>query len=179
MTDYVALLRGINVGKAKRIAMADLRSLVTDLGYTNVRTLLNSGNVVFSGKKTSSRKLGQRIQEAVASKLGVSCEVVVVTGAVIAQVVGENLLKGIADNPSRYLVAFVSELATLKTVEPLLSDSWGDERLAIGLNVGYVWCPNEVHKSKLFKALNKISGEAATSRNWSTVLKLHTMLFGD
>ena len=70
---YVALLRGINVGTAKRVAMAELRALVEELGYSEVRTLLNSGNVVFSAAKAEPRKAALRIQAALVlrDKVGV------------------------------------------------------------------------------------------------------------
>ena len=68
---HVALLRGINVGRAKRVAMADLRSLVERLGYTDVRTLLNSGNVVFTSTSARSGGAEARIEAAIAARLGV------------------------------------------------------------------------------------------------------------
>ncbi len=71
MPRYVALFRGINVGKAKRIAMADLRALLESLGYTDVKTLLNSGNAVFTGRAGAPDKHAARIRAAVAKKLGV------------------------------------------------------------------------------------------------------------
>src|SRR5262245_8002074 len=73
----VALLRGINVGTAKRVAMADLRALVEGLGYGDVRTLLNSGNVVFSVPRTAKGDPAARIEKALAAKLGVSSRILV------------------------------------------------------------------------------------------------------
>ena len=70
MTTYVALLRGINVGKAKRIAMADLRALLEGLGYTDVATLLNSGNVVFKVGGGAAKRLAADISAAIATRLG-------------------------------------------------------------------------------------------------------------
>ena len=69
---YVALIRGINVGRAKRVAMADLRTLLAELGYVDVRTILNSGNVVFSGQQQQPSRIGKRVEEAMAQRLGVS-----------------------------------------------------------------------------------------------------------
>ena len=80
----VALIRGINVGRAKRVAMADLRSLVEDLGYSNVCTLLNSGNVVFTALGGSAVNLAPGIEEALVTKLGVSAKVIVLTAAELA-----------------------------------------------------------------------------------------------
>jgi len=77
----VALLRGINVGRAKRLAMADLRALVEDLGYGDVRTLLNSGNIIFTVPRTKRGDAAARIEKAIASRLGVSARVYVLTAA--------------------------------------------------------------------------------------------------
>ena len=77
MPRYVALFRGINVGKAKRIAMADLRVLLGKLGYTDVATLLNSGNAVFTGAAEPAGKHADRIRQAVLKKTGVDALVIV------------------------------------------------------------------------------------------------------
>ena len=98
---HVALIRGINVGKAKRVAMADLRALIAKLGYGDPRTLLNSGNVVFDAGREAAGKVAARIEEGMAAKLKVSARVTVLTGADFATVVEENPLGGMAANPSR------------------------------------------------------------------------------
>ena len=78
---YVAFFRGINVGRAKRIAMADLRVLVEGLGHTGVRTVLNSGNVVFTRPASAKGDPAARIEKAIESKLGVSCAVIALDAA--------------------------------------------------------------------------------------------------
>ena len=93
MPRYVALFRGINVGKAKRIAMADLRALLVKLGYSRVATLLNSGNVVFSGDAQPAARHGVRIRAAVANKLGVDALVIVKSRKAIADMLAENGLQ--------------------------------------------------------------------------------------
>ena len=103
---FVALLRGINVGRAKRVAMSDFRALLHSLGYRNVRTLLNSGNAVFDCSAEPRAKLADRIQAAVAEKLGVVAVVVVKSAKDMAAVVSGNKLAAVATDPSRLLVAF-------------------------------------------------------------------------
>src|SRR5262245_12943081 len=113
MPTLVALIRGINVGTAKRVAMADLRKLVAKLGFTDVRTLLNSGNVVFTSSKADSGKAAARIEKALEEKTGVSARVLVVAAADVAAAVKENPLLKNADNPSRLLVAFLADPADI------------------------------------------------------------------
>src|SRR5215813_11048747 len=98
MSRYVALFRGINVGNAKRIAMADLRKVLGSLGYGDVRTLLNSGNAVFEGSSETDAKHAQRIREAVRRKLKVDALVVVKSAKDIAATIADNKLEKVATN---------------------------------------------------------------------------------
>src|SRR5688572_11970726 len=100
---HVALLRGINVGRAKRVAMADLRALVEGLGYGDVRTLLNSGNVVFTVRRAAKSDPASRIEKALAAQLGIASRVTVLTAPELAAVVEQNPLLKVADDPSRLL----------------------------------------------------------------------------
>ena len=103
---HVALLRGINVGKAKRVAMADLRALVESLGYSDVSTLLNSGNVVFTVPASERTPIGPRLEKAIATKLGVTSRVTVLTAREVADAIAGNPLLDVARDPSRLLVAY-------------------------------------------------------------------------
>lgn len=171
-TRWVALLRGINVGRANRVAMADLRALVAGLGYTDVRTLLNSGNVVFVAGDDAPGDAAARIQAALAAELGVSARVIAVSAADLAVVVRENTLAGVADDPSRLLVAFLAEPADRVRLVGLLAQDWAPEALAVGSRAAYLWCANGVSDSRLWQAVSTEVGHAVTSRNWATVLKL-------
>jgi uncharacterized protein (DUF1697 family) len=171
----VALLRGINVGRAKRVAMADLRQLVTDLGYDDVRTLLNSGNVVFTSRTTPA-KAAARIERAIEERLGVSSRVTVLSGDELETAVDENPLVEVADNPSRLFVAFLADPADRKSVEPLLEEDWESERFALGSRAAYVWCPDGVRDSRLSKEVGRALGDGVTTRNWSTVKKLQALV---
>ncbi|MBK6898439.1 MAG: DUF1697 domain-containing protein [bacterium] len=90
MPAFTALLRGINVGRAKRIAMADLRRLFADLGYADVRTLLNSGNVVFAAKSPDAAGHARAIRAAIEREFGFTAPVIVVTAADLAAILLEN-----------------------------------------------------------------------------------------
>lgn len=174
---YVALLRGINVGRANRVDMADLRSLVADLGFTGVRTLLNSGNVIFDAAAAETAAVAGRIEEALAARLRVSSRVIVLTPAELAVAVSENPLLDIAGNPSRLLVYFRREPADLRLLQPLLQQDWSPEAVALGRRVAYAWCPAGVTGSRLVSAMVQALGDTeTTSRNWATVLKLHAVV---
>lgn len=174
----VALLRGINVGRAKRLAMADLRALVEGLGYGDVRTLLNSGNVVFTVPKAARGDAASRIEKAVASRLGVVSRVTVLTAAEVAAAVLDNPLVGAAKDPSRLLVTVLADRAARTRLEPLLKERWTPEALALGKRVAYVWCPRGVIDSRLMAAISRLVGEDGTARNMATMAKIHALTGG-
>jgi uncharacterized protein (DUF1697 family) len=176
MARYVALLRGINVGKAKRIAMADLRALLESLGLTNVRTLLNSGNAVFDAPAEPPAKLAARIQAAIARKLDVESLVVVKSAKDIAAIVAGNKLKAIATDPSLLLVAMTVDAPALAKLKPLAKTEWKAEAVHVGKDAAYAWCPEGSLKSKVGLALLRDLGDAGTTRNWGTIQKLDEML---
>ena len=173
---YVALLRGINVGRAKRVAMSDLRTVVGGLGYTDVRTLLNSGNVVLTGRKRPPRAIGADIQKAVAEYVGVSARVIVLTAAELAEVVADNTLLHVAREPTRLMVAFLADPADRSKLEPLAGRDWGTEVMALGRRAAYLWCPDGILASRLLEAVGRILGDAVTMRNWATVTKLSALV---
>lgn len=173
---FVALLRGVNVGRAKRVPMADLRRIVAGLGFAQPRTLLNSGNVVFSASDVEPGEAARRIEAALLAELGVPARTIVLRAPDIAAAIDGNALAGAADNPSRLLVAFLATATDARKVEALLGRDWAPEALALGSQVAYLWCPGGVAESPLATAVGKTAGEAITARNWTTVLKLRELL---
>lgn len=175
----VALLRGINVGRAKRVAMADLRALLEALGYRNVRTLLNSGNAVFDASAKARAGHAPRIQAAVLARLAVDARVIVKSADEFAAVVAGNPLLGRATDPSRLLVAFTDDparLPGLADLADLVLVDWSPDALAIAPHAAYLWCAQGVLDSKLAQAVGRRLGDAATTRNWATVEKLQALL---
>jgi uncharacterized protein (DUF1697 family) len=171
----VALLRGINVGRAKRVAMADLRALVRDLGYGDVHTLLNSGNMIFTAPGVPPEDAAARIYETLAARLGISARVTGLAAAELAAVVAGNPLLDRATDPSRLLVVFLANPTDRAQLEPLLQRDWTPEALALGQRVAYLWCPAGTLKSELSKVVDQLLGDAVTTRNWRTVLKLYDL----
>ena len=174
-TVWLIVAGGINVGRAKRIAMADLRALVEGLGYGDVKTLLNSGNVVFTAPSGGARAAAARIEAAIAEQLGVRSRVTVVTGAELDAVVRDNPIADVGDDPSRLLVAFLADAADRARLAPVEQQTWEEETFAPGARVAYMWCPAGVLASKLPEAVGRALGDAVTTRNWATVLKLHAL----
>lgn len=121
-------------------------------------------------------KHAQRIQAAVAGELGVDALVIVKSAREMAAVVAGNKLVGIAADPLRLLVALTNDPKPLAALESFARGEWGADVVHVGAHATYVWCPNGMLESKAAVALLKGLGSSGTTRNWSTVQKLHALL---
>ena len=175
MKRHIALLRGINVGKAKRVPMADLRALIEALGYANVRTLLNSGNAVFDAKAGTPAAHARRLRAAILERTGVDCEVIVKTAADLAAAIAEHPLRRHADDDARMLVIFAQEASALALLKPLEDGDWAPEAFAVGRHAAWLWCANGIIESRIGKAVGKLLVQRGTARNWATVVKLDAL----
>jgi uncharacterized protein (DUF1697 family) len=176
MTRYALLLRGINVGRAHRVAMAELRELLQSEGYGDVRTLLQSGNVVLDAE-LPAEELAPSVEQALERRFGFAIPIVVRTADELHAVVARDPLRKVATDPARYVVSFFAgdvppELdERLRAVEPV------DDEYTIDGRELYLWCPHGQLQSPLSAALGKYrNGPVGTARNWSTVLKLAELL---
>ena len=176
MKRHIALLRGINVGKAKRVAMADLRAMMEGLGHANVRTLLNSGNVVFDAPSGTPATLSKQLRAAVLARCGVDCEVIVKPAADLAAAIAEHPLKHHADDDARMLVMFTQEASALAALKALEASDWAPEAFAVGRHAAWLWCAGGIIESRVAKAVGKVLKERGTARNWATVVKLQAMV---
>lgn len=169
---YAALLRAVNLVKRNRIAMADLRRILGDLGYGGVTTLLQSGNAVFTSELPSAT-LEQEVADALAEHARLRCAVMVRTGAELAAVLAANPLGREPDNPARYFVSFLAaQPAPAAAVEFAALDLGPEQAWVLGREA-YFWIPQGLRDSKLSSAfLEKRLGVAGTARNWNTVSKL-------
>jgi len=182
-TRLVALLRGINVGRAKRVAMADLRRLLTSLGYTDVSTVLQSGNVLFttsaelapSGPDTdaATAAVGAQLESAVSRELGVACRVLVRHAGDLAAATVDAPLADVATDPSRYLVGFLAGdpgRAASAAVEAL---DVAPDQVRLRRRELDLWCPGGVLASPLSSVdWEAVLGVAVTMRNWNTLARL-------
>ena len=175
---YAALLRGINVGGRNKVPMAELRALLTGLGYAELATHLQSGNAVFKSN-TPAAALEREIAAAVAAKFDVSCTVMVRTGAELEAAVTGNPLGGEPENPSRYFVAFLAAPPAAQALKALDGVSFEPDALWVRGREAYLWCPAGAAETKLTNAaLEKRLGVAATARNWNTVNRIASMTIG-
>ena len=178
MTRYALLLRGINVGGNNKIAMADLREVLTDLGYANPQTLLNSGNAIIEVDHPAD-KIERRVEKAIKSELGLPIQTLARSHRELCDVIAADPFKGVAIDPSRYAVSFLRSApgpegkAALAAIDPhaFTPESWQ----LIGREL-YVWYPNGQARTKLTGPFwEKKLQVTATARNWNTVIKLRDL----
>jgi uncharacterized protein (DUF1697 family) len=168
----VALLRGINLAGRNRIAMPELRNELEGAGFEDVRTYLQSGNVVLASD-LSPERLARRLERQIKQAFKLDIAVVVRTRDELADVVKRNPLKKVATNPKRYQVSFLSDELDAQTIEELAALAVPSERFVARGRELYAWHPDGVARSKLWARLaGKGLGVTATSRNWTTVTKL-------
>lgn len=176
---HVALLRGINVGRNKRLSMSDLRDTAEGLGWANATTLLATGNLVFIPKAADARggvqKLSARLEKALVANHGLTARVVVLSTADVVQVLKEQPFGAKVTDPSRLLVAAYLDGTVRKKLEPLLAGDWAPGSLALGRHAAYLWCPDGILESRLLEAATKAARDGLTARNWSTWEKIHRL----
>jgi uncharacterized protein (DUF1697 family) len=175
MPRFVVLLRGVNVGTGNRVPMAEFRALLTKLGYTDVATLLNSGNAVFSSSRTSTAAHAKAIGNALADSLGVRVPTIVKSAAELTAIVAANPLEVPAAEHPRLLVAFAQEADAIRALESLAALAEPPEQFVVGVHAAYLHCPNGISNSDSAATLLGKSGRAITTRNMATVLKLHAL----
>lgn len=171
----IVLLRGINLGPRNRIAMPELRKLLEAAGFDDVRTYVQSGNIVLSTRRKPDGT-ATACEKVIASELGLDIPAVVRTRDELAEVVRRNPLADVADNPKRYQVSFLDAKPDPQVIEKLTAAAAGGERVeAIGREI-YAWHPDGIARSKMWAALaGKGLGMRATARNWTTVTTLLEM----
>jgi uncharacterized protein (DUF1697 family) len=170
------LLRGINLG-GRRLPMADLRALLTELGHKDVHTILASGQAVVTSNRTPA-DVAAELEERLLSDAGLRTDVMVRTGAEMTAIVEANPFPGADSDGGRHAVVFLREKATSLHLDRLDPRAYApDEYVANGREI-YLHLPNGFAESKLSIAVGKLPKLPATTRNWNTVKKL-AALTGD
>jgi len=175
MPSYVVLLRGVNVGKAKRVPMADFKQVLLTLGCTRAITILNSGNAVVEHPKIASASLASKIAEALEARFGFTVPVIVKSGVEFGEVVSGNEIAVSAAEHPRLLVVFAQSKESIASLESLASVVAPPERLQLAGHAAYLHCAAGILESKAANVLLGKLGQAVTTRNWATVLKLHAL----
>ena len=170
---YLVMPRGINVGSRNRVPMAELRSKLADEGYTDVATVLQSGNVIVSAASDRPDEVASAMQRLLSDEFGVKVPCVVRTANQVREVLERNPLRAVVSDPSRYLVNFLSGEPDSDVARALLGEDHSPEAIAIEGSEAYVWTPDGVKAMTLSYAyLERRFGLVATARNWNTLEKI-------
>jgi len=171
---YIVLLRGINVSGQKTIKMEDLRASFGALGFSMVRTCVQSGNVVFEAPKTSTTSLSMKIGEKILSDYGFSVPLVLRTSDEMKKIVGDNpFVKEEGIDRSKLHVTFLSAFPNKAALGKLDALNAHPDQFHINGREVYLHCPNGYGRTKLSNAIfERLLSVEATTRNWKTVNSL-------
>ncbi|WP_406302439.1 DUF1697 domain-containing protein [Streptomyces sp. NBC_00885] len=174
-TRYAALLRGINVGGHKKVPMAELRELLTELGHGDVATYLQSGNAVFSSASDDEQALATALERAIQQRFGFGVDCLVRGGPYLRAVVDDCPFPAAELEGKQLHVTYFSQPVGPERLASIDAAAFLPEECRLGDRALYLYAPNGLGRSKLAEALGRPSlfkGIVATSRNWNTVVKL-------
>ncbi len=176
--NYVALLRGINVGRNKLVSMAELRDLAAGLGYRAPRTYVQSGNLVFGREGRTGAELEAELGAEIERRCSVRCEVIVRTAEEWDETIEGNPFPAEAkDAPSHLLVQFLKQPVKPEAIEALRAANPGRELIQAADRRLYITFPDGIGESKLAGTLlAKHIPVPSTGRNWNTILKIAALL---
>jgi len=170
--NWVALLRGVNLGSHNKVPMAGLRTLMADIGAEDVKTYVQSGNVVF--RSTLPRdELGRRIGQEIGARFGVDADVFLCTRAELARIVAGNPFAADEPEPTRLHVTFLAEAPERRRAAELKREEFEPDRFHVTRAAVYLHTPDGYGRTKLSNAyFERKLGVRATTRNWRTVTTL-------
>lgn len=178
MTKYAVFLRAVNVGGHNKVPMATLRDLASELGYSDVATYVQSGNLILSSGQSADR-VGAKVAGLIKDEHGLDVDVIVRSRAELAKVVKANPFVEEVAEPTQVHVNFLSGVPAKSKVTALDPDEFAPERYVIKGKEMYLHYPNGAGRSKLATApWSKRLGVHGTARNWRTVTTLLDMLDG-
>ncbi|MFC4565527.1 DUF1697 domain-containing protein [Nocardiopsis mangrovi] len=178
MTVYVGLLRGVNVGVRRKIAMADLRAVLAGLGHTRVTTLLQSGNAVFTAPDSAGGEdaVAAAVEERLRAELDLDADVIVRTAAHLRRVV-DGIPFDVRD-PAKCAVCFLKEPPDPDRLAAIDPDAFAPEEMVPGERELYLYFPDGLGRAKLTPLLARRLGTPATVRNWNTTTRLLALAEG-
>ncbi len=170
---FVAFLRGINVGGKNKIKMETLREVCVSLGFENVVTYINSGNVIFETVKVDDKKIAAKIESAIENEFALKIKVIVRTMAEIENIIANNPFAGQFENDKDLHVFFLDEELPPERCELLLSNNNENELFAVQNREIFCLLRVSVPNSLIGKDyIGKKLKVPATARNWRTVNKV-------
>ena len=177
MRTYIALLRGINVGGHRQVAMADLRALLNELGFVDGRSMLQSGNLVFRAPARGAAELERLLEGEAKKRLGVDIDFFVRTADEWKTVVAQNPFRAEATrDPGHLVVVFLKNAPNATAVKTLQTAISGPEVVRAKGRHAYIVYRDGIGRSRLTHALiERRLGTRGTGRNWNTVLKLRAL----
>jgi len=175
MNTYIALFRGINVGGHNRLLMNDLRSLLGDLGYQNVDTYIQTGNVVFQTEKNNIREISKDIRAEVKNNHGFEPDVLLLTLEEIKDVIESNPFPEAKSDPKSLHLNFLISTPENPDLESLENFKKESERFKLTDKIFYLHAPDGIGRSKLAGKTEKLLGVSMTGRNWRTVQRILQM----
>lgn len=174
MAVMVALLRGVNVGGKNKVPMADLREAIEGSGQENVRTYIQSGNLVFTSRSADAQKVAASLEQAIAGRFGMNVDVAVRSRAELVAVVEASPYRQRGEDPSKLHVVFLHGTAKA-SVRGIETDAYAPEEIAAVGRELHLFLPNGVGRSKLAADVARSKSRRGTMRNWRTVTKLLEM----
>lgn len=177
MSTRIALLRSVNVLGKNMIKMPELALAFEKAGYRNVRTYIQSGNILFETSEESDELLSAKIRELITRKFGLTIQVVVISPEELAKIVALNpFVKKPGIDLSKQHVTFLDSDIDPEKAQKLLTYNYPPDEIIIGSRVVYVHCPDGYGRTKFHNNfIEKKLAANATSRNWNTCLKLLEM----
>lgn len=176
MPTYVALLRGINVGGHHKLPMADLRLRFAELGYQNIQTYIQSGNVAFQSAEKDPKTLATQITDAIHSHHGFRPHTILLDSISFHQAANQNPFPQATENPKSLHLFFLDSNPANPDLDSLAAKTSPTEKFQLIDQVFYFYAPDGIGNSKAAASVERALGVQTTARNWNTVLKLKAIL---
>ena len=177
MRQFIALFRGVNVGGKNILPMAQLRQLLADMGLADVRSYIQSGNLVFQSDSDETRAaLSGQISAGIKKQFSFGPQILLLEQAELAAAIAGNPYPEATDEPKSLHFYFLTEPAGAPNLDLLSGYQLENERFSLRDQVFYLHAPNGIGRSKLAANVDRALGVSTTARNWRTISKLQEML---